>query len=244
MSAARTARLPSRPASGLHDRAGTITFQTGTLDDQGNLSVQNGATLNDKGALSVNGSGILSIVPGSTIQISGNLLGTTTNADHFTPQGTVQLVSGTGTSKPPQQLEAMSADLGGLQAGFVNNFAYGTLSLSASTSVELVDQSHNTSSASPEALYANELIVPAGATLNLNNLHLYVRGDQISGTVVGGTVIVVPSGGPIVLNTPTPGTLTPAGATEDWTFYGTKGESVTVQLNPGGGGTNPALARC
>ena len=37
-------------------------------------------------------------------------------------------------------------------------------------------------------MYANELIVPAGATLNLNNLHLYVRGDQISGTFVGGTV--------------------------------------------------------
>ena len=30
--------------------------------------------------------------------------------------------------------------------------------------------------------------MPSGATLNLNNLHLYVRGDQISGTIVGGTV--------------------------------------------------------
>ena len=136
----------------------------------------------------------------------------------------------------------MSADLGAVQAGFVNNFAYGTISLTSSTSVELVDQSHNTTSTSPEAVYANELIVPSGATLNLNNLHLYVRGDQISGTIVGGTVTVVPSGGSIALNTPTPGTLTPAGATDDWTFYGTAGESITVQLNPGGGGTNPALS--
>ena len=76
--------------------------------------------------------------------------------------------------------------------------------------------------------------MPSGATLNLNNLHLYVRGDQISGTVVGGTVTVVPSGGSIALETPTPGTLTPAGAVDDWTFYGTAGESITVQLNPGG----------
>ena len=129
-----------------------------------------------------------------------------------------------------------------VQAGFVNNFAYGTISLTANTSVELVDQSHNTTSTKPEAVYADELIVPAGATLNLNNLHLYVRGDQISGTVVGGTVIVVPSGGSIALNTPTPGTLTPAGAIDNWTFYGTAGESITIQLNPGGGGSNPAVS--
>ena len=88
----------------------------------------------------------------------------------------------------------MSDDLGAVQAGFVNNFAYGTISLTSNTSVELVDQSHNTTSTSPEAVYANELIVPSGATLNLNNLHLYVRGDQISGTIVGGTVTVVPVG--------------------------------------------------
>ena len=112
----------------------------------------------------------------------------------------------------------------------------------SNTSVELVDLSHNTTSTRPEAVYANELIVPSGATLNLNNLHLYVRGDQISGTIVGGTVSVVPSGGSIALNTPTPGTLTPAGAVDDWTFYGTAGESITVQLNPGGGGSNPAIS--
>ena len=136
----------------------------------------------------------------------------------------------------------MSADLGAVQAGFVNNFAYGTISLTANTSVELVDQSHNTTSTKPEAVYANELIVPAGATLNLNNLHLYVRGDQISGTVAGRDGHVVPVGGSLALNTPTPGTLTPAGAVNDWTFYGTAGESITIQLNPGGGGSNPAVS--
>ena len=101
-----------------------------------------------------------------------------------------------------------------------------------------MDQSHNTSSTSPEAVYANELIVPAGATLNLNNLHLYVRGDQIAGTILGGTIVKVPVGGSLALNAPTPGTLTPAGAVDDWTFYGTAGESITIQLNPGSGGSN------
>ena len=117
-----------------------------------------------------------------------------------------------------------------------------TISLTANTSVELVDLSHNTSSTSPEAVYANEMIVPAGATLNLNSLHLYVRGDQIAGTVLGGSVTLVPVGGSLALNVPTPGTLTPAGAVNNWTFYGSAGESITIQLNPGTGGTNPALS--
>ena len=221
---------------------GTSTVQAETLFDLGTLSVQAGATLNIEGGLSVNGSGIVTSALGSTIEISGNLLGTTQNADDFNPQGTVELDSGTGTSNPPQELEAMSDDLGAVQAGFSNNFAYGTISLTSDTSVELVDLSHNTNSTSPEAVYTNELIVPSGATLNLNNLHLYVRGDQVGGTIVGGTVTVVPSGGSIALNSPTPGTLTPAGAVEDWTFYGTAGESLTVQLNPGGGGSEPALS--
>ena len=109
----------------------------------------------------------------------------------------------------------MSADIGAAQAGFVNNFAYGTISLTAALRSNWLTSRHNTTSGKPEAVYANELIVPSGATLNLNNLHLYVRGDQIGGTIVGGTVSVVPTGGSIALNTPTPGTLTPAGATDD-----------------------------
>ena len=66
---------------------GTSNVQTGTLLDEGNLGVQPGATLNIEGGLSVNGSGILTTAPGSTIEISGNLLGTTQNADDFNPAG-------------------------------------------------------------------------------------------------------------------------------------------------------------
>ena len=92
------------------------------------------------------------------------MLATTQNADAFNPQGTLELDSGAGTSQPPQQLEAMSADMGAVQTGFVHNFAFGTLVLTANTSVELVDESHNTSSTSPEAVYANQLVVASGAT--------------------------------------------------------------------------------
>ena len=221
---------------------GTSNVQTGTLLDEGNLGVQPGATLNIEGGLSVDGAGILTSAPGSTIALTGDLAGTTQNADDFNPQGTVEFDGGGGTSNPPQLLEAMSVDMGAVQSGFVNNFAYGTISLTSNTSVELVDQSHNTTSSSPEAVYVNELVVASGATLNLNGLHLYVRGDEISGTVLDGTVILVPAGGAISLGTPTPGTLTPAGAIQNWTFYGTAGESISIQLNPGSSGSNPAVS--
>ena len=158
------------------------------------------------------------------------------------PQGTVALDSGTGTS---EAAAATGSDVGrprGRPGGFRQQLRLRH---------DQPDQQHLGRAGrpvaqhhehKPEAVYANELIVPSGATLNLNNLHLYVRGEQVSGTVVGGTVTVVPSGGSIALNTPTPGTLTPAGAIDNWTFYGTAGESITVQLNPGSGGTNPALS--
>ena len=100
--------------------------------------------------MSVNGSGILTAAAGSTIEISGNLLGNTQNADDFNPQGTVIFDSGAGhdasrpsCSKPCRPTSAPS------QAGFVNNFAYGTISLTTNTSVELVDQSPTRPAGSP-----------------------------------------------------------------------------------------------
>ena len=139
---------------GLSIPAGTSTVSVGTLLDQGNLGVQSTGTLNIQGGLTVNSPGILTTAAGSTVEISGNLLGNTTNADAYSWQGSASFDSGTGTASPPQLLEAMSADLGGVQAGFVKNFAYGTISLTANTSVELVDQSANTTSGKPEAVYA------------------------------------------------------------------------------------------
>jgi RHS repeat-associated protein len=183
---------------------GTINVELGTFTDQGTLQVASGEVLST-GSLTVNGSGLLAVSPASTLKVSGNLLGNTQNAAGFNPQGTVEFDSGTGTSGPPQELEAMSADLGLVQAGFVNNFAYGTISLTTGTSVELVDLSHNTSTSSPEAVYADELIVPSGATLNLNNLDFYVQKTQITGIIVGGTLVL---GGPPTFIADTPPTAT------------------------------------
>ena len=42
--------------------------------------------------------------------------------------------------------------------------------------------------AEAEALYVNSLVVPNGSTLDLNGLHVYTRGTQLGGNVVGGSV--------------------------------------------------------
>ena len=96
------------------------------------------------------------------------------------------LDSGNGTSNPPQLLEVMSQDLGNTSAGFDQNFAYSTLELTANTYVELVDNAANSPGDTPEALYVNDLIVPAGATLNLDGLNLYAQTEQINGTIIAG----------------------------------------------------------
>src|SRR5271157_2598176 len=169
---------------------GANTIQTGTFLVQGNLSIQNNATLSIQGGLTLNGQGGLSSASASTLQVSGNVLGNTTNAAGFNPLGTVVLDGGNGTNNPPQLLEVMSQDLGNVAAGFTNNFAYGTLQLTANTYVELVDNAANSPGSTPQALYVNNLIVPAGATLNLDGLHLYVHTEQINGTIVSGGAVV------------------------------------------------------
>ena len=167
------------------------TYANGTNFPLGGTEVSTGSsTVNVDGGLTINGQGGLSVSSSSTLNVSGNFLGNTTNAAAFSPLGTVELDSGTGTSNPPQLLEVMSQDLGNVAAGFTQNFAYGTLELTANTYVELVDNAANSPGNTPEALYVNDLIVPTGATLNLDGLHLYVHTEQINGTVVSGGAVV------------------------------------------------------
>lgn len=85
---------------------------------------------------------MLSTSASSTLDVSGNLLGNTANAAGWSVAGTVAF-DGAGTAGSPQLLEAMSQDLGNVATGYNNNFAYGTLKLTSSTYVELVDQAAN-----------------------------------------------------------------------------------------------------
>ncbi len=194
---------------------GTSTVQGGTLIDQGSVSAQNNATIDIPGSLTVSGEGTLSTTSNATVQIGGNLLGNTLNADGFNPAGTVLFNSSTSSASSPQLLEAMSADLGPEAAGFQNNFDYGTISLTNNTYVQLVDQTHNSSGTGAETVYADSIVVPAGTTLDLNGLNLYTHSEQINGTVLIGTIQVVPLGAgvptQVVVTTQPPSSVT-AGA--------------------------------
>ena len=172
---------------------GTITVNSGTLalsggeSGSGTVQINNSATLSDSsGNLEFDGSQYLAMSSSSTLDVAGDLIGSTTNIADFSPAGTVVL-DGSGSASTPQTLEAMSQDLGNVAQGFQNNFDYGTLSLASGTYVELVDNAQNVPSAGsqPDAVYCNELIVPSGCTLNLNGLHLYYHQAQINGTLLG-----------------------------------------------------------
>ena len=58
--------------------------------------------------------------------------------------------------------------------------------MTANTYVELVDESANSPGVRTQALYVNDLIVPAGATSNLDGSNLYVDTEQVSGAIISG----------------------------------------------------------
>ncbi|MFI5454955.1 MAG: RHS repeat-associated core domain-containing protein [Isosphaerales bacterium] len=204
--------------------------------DTGTIDVYSGTLVAPNSSVDLGGSDVLAVAPTSELTITGNLLGQTTNADQFSEQGEV-LLDGSGTSTKPQEVEVMGQDFGNVAAGFENNFAYGMLALGNNTYVQLVDDAKNSAGSGAEALYVNALVVPAGCTLNLNGLHVYARVTQITGTIIGGAVNQPPSGGPISLNAPTPGSLSKTGQVDDWTFYGQAGQTVAVVVNTGSKGS-------
>jgi YD repeat-containing protein len=186
------------------------------------------------GTLDVSGLGIVNTRDAATLDLSGGLTGTTRNVDRYAPQGAL-VINGPGSSASPEPLEVMSQDLGNVPAGFFHNFAYGSITLGNTAYVRLVDKAHNSTGTGAEALYVNTLVVPLGTTLDLNGLHVYAIASEIDGTLNGGTISELPSGGPIPLGTPAPGNITSAGAVDDWTFFGRGGHAVTVVVNPGSG---------
>ena len=97
---------------------------------------------------------------------------------------------------------------------------------------KLFNSMTNSPGAAAEALYVNNLVVPAGTTLDLGSLHLYTRTTQINGIVIG-TISLVPDSGPILYDTPTSGNIATVGQVDEWTFFGRAGRAVTVIGNPG-----------
>ncbi len=257
------AAINSSDATGTFVNAGTLSKTGGTATSfigvtfnntgdgavealTGNLSLNNG--------LVVNGMGFINTAASASITLAGGLTGSTRNVTNFTPLGSLVL-GGSGTASAPDSLEVMGQDLGNVPAGFANNFVYGTLALSGSDYVQLVDNAHNSTGSGAEALYVNTLIVPLGTTLDLNGLHVYALNAQISGTVLDGVINkTAVTATQLNIQTQPPGTIA-VGAGFGLTVAATdtagdvaSGYSgpVTVALNnPGGatlGGTLTAMA--
>ena len=212
---------------------GTISIGNGngTFSNQGTIQANSG-TFRIVGPISIDASGTLSTNWAGLLSIGGNLTGNSTAFADSNPQGLI-VFNGSSTAANPQLIEVMSQDRGNTAAGFKNNFAYGTV-IVATNNAELVDQSAN-APGGPNALYVNSLGVGTSDTLNLNGLHVYARAVQINGSVINGTITQFPDGGPIDVNSPLPGDITPAGDQDTWTFFGRAGEAITAYVNPGTG---------
>ena len=223
-----------------NQNAKTLTIN-GPLSSTGNLRASSGGKISVTGSIAIDGTGSVVVGPTSAIEMTGNLSGTMSSAITSSILGTVRF-KGSGTLATPQTLEVMGRDFGTDATGFNQNFSVGTLALANNTRVQLVDQSDNAAGSGAEALYLNSLIVPTGTTLDLNGLNIYARATQIAGTIVGGTVTQIPDSGPLNLAAPTPGNISVAGELDDWTFFGRAGRLVTIAVNPGTGGSVPALS--
>jgi RHS repeat-associated protein len=206
---------------------------TGTIK---NLS----GTFNFAGGLTNAAGGAITGPIGPTIAVGRNFDGTTQNVAAFAPLGKI-LFNGSGTQASPQLLEPLSADKGASGTGFEHNFGLYSLALAGNTYVKLVDNADNAGGSGAEAVYTANLIVPAGTTLDLNNLHLYTRASQVGGTVKNGTVTLIPDGGPLARDAYTPGKISTAGEIDDWTIFGRAGDLLTISLSTGNPGVAPPI---
>ena len=191
----------------------TTCFSGVAFNSTGSLQVQLG-TLDLAGSIVLDGNTYFATQPGSSVLLDGDLVGDTLNADLFAPEGTTRL-DGTSNSVSPTLLEVMGRDLGADAAGFVDNFAYGRLVVDSYNYIQLIDNADNAPGEGDEALYANELAVVSESTLDLNGHHVYVRAAQLDGTILGGSVHLLPDGGPMPRNTVVPGNIEQSGETDE-----------------------------
>ena len=118
-------------------------------------------------------------------------------ASRFVMDAATLEMTGVGDSTV-QSLEVFGRDLGAIGDGFATtNFPLGALRIRAGANVALEDNHNNALGKTAEAIYTNELFVPAGATLTTNGYRIYTRAATIAGTVSNpADIIVVPDAPP------------------------------------------------
>ncbi len=116
-------------------------------------------------------------VLGATIHMTGSAFkNESTNSDNLGGLGNLTMIF-EGGSEDVDPFEAAGLDMGAVMEGLDSNFALGTLQLggTAAGRIQLVDDFDNQADGSGvgEAVYVNNLIMNAGATIDTNGLNLY-----------------------------------------------------------------------
>ncbi len=115
--------------------------------------------------------------------LGGDFDNQSTDAEIFDWSGGGILLNG-----PLHTIEAAGENRGRWPAGFADNFAIGTLTLAADTTVQVVDTFDNQQDGfaeCDEALYVDTCVLEAGATLLTNGCHVYYRELFNDGSIPG-----------------------------------------------------------
>ena len=164
---------------------GTYTISGGTLEVDSELAVSgefnfasSSAHVVVKDKLAFETGSTFTAVPDATIHMTGSAFqNESTNSANLAGLGNLKLIFEGGT-EDVDPFEAAGEDVGAVAGGFVTaNFLLDTLQLggTAAGKIQLVDDYDNQDDGSlgNEAVYVNNLIMNAGATIDLNGLNLY-----------------------------------------------------------------------
>jgi fibronectin-binding autotransporter adhesin len=162
-----------------------INFSTGNganMTVNAGLTLAGSATL-DTTNLTLGSNSALTVGANNPITVRASFVNQSTNPMSWTYNGTAGLgpdlrMTG-GTSVSPVNLEVGSLDQGYTPAGFVNNFALNSLTVTTTAYIDLVDLFSNAGTAGSEALYLNGLFgtsTTTYGTLNLDGINAYLQG--------------------------------------------------------------------
>jgi hypothetical protein len=179
---------------------GTLT-NTGTLTGEVDTSFMppapgDGYSIGGDYAVSADSSIVLPD-PVWWLRVGGSFDMAINSASRFVMNQATLEMTGVGDSAV-QSLEVFARDLGAIDDGFATtNYLVGALRIRAGANVSLEDNHNNAPGKTAEAIYTNELFVPAGATLTTNGYRIYTRAATIAGTVSNpADIIVVPDAPP------------------------------------------------
>jgi hypothetical protein len=181
-----------------------IQFSTGNganMVISAGLNLTGTSTL-DTTNLTLGSASQLAVGSNNAVTVRGNFYNQSTNTGSSSYNGTSglgpDLKMAGGTSSQPKTLEVGGVNQGYVSAGFVNNFALNSLTVTAGGYVQLVDNNANATPSGwtpgSEALYLNSLFgtsTTVAGFLNLDGLDAYLLGY---GQLLAGTDYVASNG--------------------------------------------------